>query len=277
MNDTESAIAAHYGHSGLLERILRGLRDAGADIDNLRPEDLQPIEEFHIGGRQATQYLISTLALHRDMRVLDIGSGIGGTARYIAAQFGSRVSGVDLTPEYVDIANVLSKRVSLDHTVDFCAASALAMPFDDACFDAAVTLHVAMNVRDRVSFYAEIARVIKPGGVLGLFDVMKKNDGDLAFPMPWAQSHATSHLTTAGETIDLLTDAGFATSEPEDRTDFALEFFARSSPAPADGPPPLGVHLLMGDSTADKIANVLDAINSGYIAPVQIIAKRNSN
>lgn len=275
MNEIESAVTAHYGRSGLLDRLLLGLRNAGIDTDNLCPADLQSIEEFHIGGRKATEYLVSKLGLQPTDAVLDIGSGIGGTARYIATAFGNHVTGIDLTPAYVVIATELSKRVSLNHKVYFETASALAMPFDDAVFDVAVTLHVAMNIRERVSFYAEIARVIKPGGRLGLFDVMKKNDEDLTFPTPWAQSPETSHLTTAPETAELLTNAGFTVTEVEDRTNHALEFFAQNSSNQFSEPPPLGVHLLMGDTAPVKFANVLSNIKSGRIGPVQIIARRH--
>lgn len=274
MNDIESAVIDHYQKSNLLNLILQGLKDSGADIDNLRPEDLIPVEEFHIGGRKATEYLVSKLNLRPQQQVLDIGCGIGGTARYIAAQTGNQVTGIDLTPEFIAVARALSTRVKLDGKLRFETASALNMPFDDASFDTAVTLHVAMNISDRVSLYGEIARVMKPGSVLGVFDVMKKNTDDLVFPLPWAQSPAASHLETAQETADLLTAAGFVVSEIEDRTAIALEFFARSLAIQADGPPPLGVHLMMGDTGREKFANVLNNIKDGRIAPVQIIATR---
>lgn len=275
VENIENAVIEHYEDARLLERILAGLEDSGIDINNLKPDDLAPIEEFHTGGRKATQYIIEKLGLQPENHVLDIGCGIGGAARYIAAQIGSRVTGIDLTPEYITAAKVLSERVKLDDKLQFEAASALALPFEDASFDAAVTLHVAMNIKDRTSFYSEISRVMKPGSVLGIFDVMKKNDEDLIFPLPWAQSPATSHLITAEETSRFLTDVGFTVTDVEDRTDFALEFFAQGLAAQTSEAPSLGIHLLIGDTAREKFTNILNNIKAGRISPVQIIATRN--
>jgi len=274
MNDIESAVIDHYEGSDLLSRILHGLQAAGTDIEHLQPQDLAPVEEFHIGGRQATEYLVDKLNLCRQDRVLDVGCGIGGATRYIAARIGSRVTGIDLTPEFIAAAKTLSHRVGLEESLHFATGSALAMPFDTAGFDAAVTVHVAMNIRDRAAFYGEIARVLKPGGRLGIFDVMKKNADELVFPLPWASSPATSHLLTARDTEDLLTAAGFAVAEVEDRTAFALEFFARNQARQAAEPSPLGPHLMMGDTAREKLANVVDNINNERIVPVQMIAVR---
>ncbi len=275
MKNMESAVAEHYGRAGLLARILEGLEANGADPNHLRPEDLAPVDEFHIGGRTATEYAVAKMFLRRDGHVLDVGCGIGGAARYIAAQVGCRVSGIDLTPEYIEVARALTERTGLGDKVDFEVASALAMPFEDAAFDAAITLHVAMNIRDRESLYGEIARVTKPGAILCIYDVMRKSDEALAFPVPWAESNQTSHLTTPEETRALLGGAGFEVHDVEDRTDIALEFFRQSLAAAADGPPPLGVHLIMGAGAPEKFRNVLINIQAGRIAPVQMIASRN--
>ena len=275
MKNMESAVAEHYGRAGLLARILEGLEANGADPNHLRPEDLAPVDEFHIGGRTATEYAVAKMSLRGDGHVLDVGCGIGGAARYIAAQVGCRVSGIDLTPEYIEVARALTERTGLGDKVDFEVASALAMPFEDQAFDAAITLHVAMNIRDRESLYGEIARVTKPGAILCIYDVMRKSDEALAFPVPWAESNQTSHLTTPEETRALLGGAGFEVHDVEDRTDIALEFFRQSLAAAADGPPPLGVHLIMGAGAPEKFRNVLINIQAGRIAPVQMIASRN--
>lgn len=274
MREIEQAVARHYGTEGLLARILAGLVAGGKDPDNLQPDDLAPVEEFHIGGRKATAHAVGKLALLEDHHVLDIGCGIGGTARFMAAQVGCRVTGIDLTQEYIDVARALTARVGLAGKVDFHVASALDMPFDDACFDAAITIHVAMNIADRAGLYGEIARVMKPGARLCIYDAMTKSEGDIVYPVPWAWSAETSHLTTPDETRALLNGAGFDVIEVEDRTDFAIEFFHRSRAATAGGPPPLGLHLLMGASAPEKSRNMLENVQSGRIAPVQIIARR---
>ena len=148
------------------------------------------------------------------------------------------------------------------------------MPFEDASFDAAITLHVAMNIPDRAGLYGEIARVMKPGARLCVYDVMKKSEDDITYPVPWAESAETSHLTTPDDMRSLLVESGFAVLEVEDRTDFAIEFFKQMQAAAADGPPPLGLHLLMGASAPEKIKNMRANVESGRIAPVQIIASR---
>ncbi len=275
MSNIESAVAQHYGDADLLARILKGLEAAGIDLNRLRPDDLAPVDEFHIGGRKATEFAVAKMSLRADAHVLDIGCGIGGAARYMAAQIGCRVSGVDLTPEYIDVAKTLTDRTGLADKVTFEAANALAMPFEDKTFDAALTFHVAMNIRDRAALYGEIARVMKPGATFCAYDVMKKNGEDLIFPVPWAQSADTSHLTTPDEMRALLEGAGFTVLDVEDRTDFAREFFKQRLADEADGPPPLGIHLIMGASAPEKIKNTLINLEAGRIGPVQMIASRN--
>ncbi len=275
MQNIENTVIEHYNNGDLLLRILKGLEAVGLDLDNLSPHDLAPVDEFHIGGRKATEHAISKTGLLPDHLILDIGCGIGGAARYIASNIGSHVTGIDLTPEYVEVAKALSERVGLSSRVKFEEASALTMPFDSASFDAAITFHVAMNIADRLGLYTEIARVMKPGATLCIYDVMKKSDADLAFPLPWAATAKTSFLISPAATADLLGAAGFQVTDIEDRTDFAIEFFHQSMEAQKDGPAPLGIHLLMGATAKAKFGNALASIESGSIAPVLMIAKRN--
>ncbi len=275
MEHIENAVALHYANVGLLGRIIGGLEAVGADFDNLKTADLAPVDEFHIGGREATAAAVDRMSLNADHRVLDIGCGIGGASRYIAETIGCRVDGIDLTPEYVLTAKALTEMIGLEDKVSHEIASALAMPFDDDVFDAAITFHVAMNIPQRDVFYREIGRVLKPGGTLCLYDVMKIGDTPVTYPMPWAQSIETSHLTTISETSALLTEAGFIVIEVDDRTAGSIEFFERMSAAKTGGaPPPLGVHLAMGADAAEKIGNARRCIEQGEMAPVMMIARR---
>ena len=276
MNTLENSVARHYGDDELLSRILAGLEAIGADLDQLSPDDLTPVEEFHIGGRNATIHAVEKMALQTGQHVLDIGCGIGGAARYIASSTGCTVTGIDLTEEYIAIAKVLTDMTGLANSARFEVSNALAMPFPDTSFDAAITLHVAMNIESRDALYREIARVLKPGAVLCLFDVMKKGDEALEFPVPWAASEDTSHLATPEETCGYLEAAGFDVQEVWDRTGFALDFFREGMAAAAQAPQPLGIHLVMGDSAAEKLKNVKVNIECDRIAPVQMIAKRKA-
>ncbi|HHJ15185.1 MAG TPA: methyltransferase domain-containing protein [Gammaproteobacteria bacterium] len=277
MSEIETAVARHYGDTDLLSRIFSGLEASGADLNRLQPDDLTAVEEFHIGGRKATAHAVEKMRLSEGQHILDVGCGIGGAARYIADNTACTVAGIDLTPEYIDIAKTLTELTGLDNQISFDVASALSMPFQDKAFDAAITLHVAMNIPERAALYSEIARVLKPGSTLYIFDVMKKNGGDLLFPVPWAETPDTSHLTTPEEMCSLLEAAGFHIQEVGDRTDFALEFFRESMEAAKDGPLPLGIHLVMGESAAEKLRNVKGNIENGCIAPVQMVAVRTED
>ncbi len=277
MSISESDVAQHYADDGLLDRILAGLEASGANMDDLQPHELAPVEEFHIGGRKATVHAVEQMFLNKEHHVLDVGCGIGGAARYMAVQTGCTVTGIDLTPEYISVAERLNEMTGMNGRVHFEVASALDMPYADASFDAAITMHVAMNIKERAALYGEIARVLKPGATFYLFDVMKKSESQLAFPVPWAQSEDTSHLTTPGEMQVLLDEAGFEVQEVSDRTDFALEFFSENMQPAAGASPPLGVSLVMGDSAAEKLANVVRNIEAGCIAPVQMVTRRRNH
>jgi len=274
MNSDENAVVEHYSRGKLLQRILAGLKASGADLTRLQVGDLMPVDEFHIGGRAATEYAVGRMGLGPNDSVLDIGCGIGGAARFIASSIGCRVTGIDLTPEYIEVAKDLSRRVRLHERLSFETASATDMPFASATFDAAITLHVAMNITDRASLYAETARVIRPGGSLCVYDVMKMNEEGLDYPVPWAQTVETSHLTTPQQTRDLLSDAGFEVREVDDRRDFSLKFFEQINADPTAGPPPLGTHLLLGSGARQMFENIQANIQSGRVAPVQMLATR---
>ena len=273
-DDLEHAVARHYATGDITKPILDGLKSAGLDIDGLSVEDLAPVDEFHIGGRAASEYALDKLALTPDHHVLDIGCGIGGTARFMAKAYSCRVSGIDLTPEFIETARSLSERTGLADRVEFEVASALDMPFDDATFDAAITFHVAMNIKDRPGLYAEAARVLKPGAKFCIYDVMRGRTGTLLYPTPWAETAETSHLTSPEEMRDLLAEAGFRVEEVEDRSEAGIAFFRQRLAAAADGPPPVGLHLLMGPTAREKFSNLLQSMQAGAVTPVVMIARR---
>jgi MPBQ/MSBQ methyltransferase len=265
-DDHEHAVARHYQVSALTERVLQAASAAGLDIDRLTPEDLTPIDEFHIGGRAATKLTIALMGLIGSEHVLDVGCGIGGAARYLAASTGCRVTGIDLTPEYIETARQLSRRTGLGDRTQFEVGSALRMTFADASFDAAITIHVAMNIKDRAGLYREVARVLKRGAAFCIYDVMKGSNDGLIFPVPWAEIPANSHLTTPPDMEALLADAGFSVEQVQDRTELGMAFFRER--LSAVGPPsPLGLHLLMGKTSRQKFQNMLQGLERGAIAP----------
>ena len=270
----KNSITSHYTHGRLLERIARGVAAIGKTPGTVTVDDLAPVDEFHIGGRQASEEFIGQLEFSKGDHVLDVGCGIGGTSRFVASRFGCRVTGIDLTPEFVSTGQTLCDWVGLSGQVELHQGDATATPFTDASFDAAFMLHVGMNIADKTGLFLEVYRLIKPGAVFGVYDVMQTSDEELTYPVPWSSTPGTSALATREHYIEALEEAGFNIARIRDRRDFAAEFFAetRRRMEEAGGSPPLGVHIAMGDTAPAKIGNMVENIAAGRVSPVEIIA-----
>jgi ubiquinone/menaquinone biosynthesis C-methylase UbiE len=275
--NSEQDVAHHYASGDLMARIDAALTGAGVDAANPSAADLAPVDEFHIGGGSATEAFANKLNFKGSDRLLDVGCGLGGPARYFASRFGAHVTGIDLTPEFIEVATELSRRTGQSQVTTFEVGSALAMRYGDAHFDGAITVHVAMNIHDREGLYREVARVLKSGATFGIYDVTKGNAEPIDYPVPWAMTEATSHLCTPIETQALLRDAGFEILEVEDRTSQAQAFFQRAIEAAkaAGGPAAVGLHLLTGETTALKFTNMLSAVGDGRLAPSMIVARKS--
>ncbi len=270
----EQEVATHYTGIDRTRVILDALRAAGLDPDDLSVEDLAPVGEFHIRGREATVELGQALGLHAGQHVLDVGSGIGGASRHFAASRGARVTGIDLTPEYCELATRFARSTGLADRLDYRPGSALALPFADGTFDAAYTQHVAMNIADKPGLYAEVARVLKAGAGFGIYDILQGPGGEAYYPTPWANDRSTSFLATPDEMRRLLAAAGFRIESWRDRTAAARTFFETALARSAErGPPPLGLHLLLPDFRP-RAQNTLRGLADDRLAVLEIICTK---
>lgn len=269
------AIQTHYARTDLGEIILAALEKAGKDVNRLTPEDLAPIDQFHIRGRAATLELARAVGLDATKRVLDVGSGVGGTSRCLAREFGCRVTGIDLTDEYCRAAEMLSARTGLAHLVDFRQGDATELPFDDQRFDVVWTEHVAMNIPDKTRLYKEMHRVLKLGGTLAIYDVLAGPYGPVLFPVPWARTPDTSFLVQPNELRNLLAGAGFTVTDWSDTTEAArLWFVSLAEKIKKEGFPPLGFHVLLGADFEAMAQNQGRNLQEGRIVLGQVVARK---
>jgi len=270
----ETNVASYYTRGRLEDTILQALARAGKDTANLTHGDLSALDEFHAGGREATQELAAHMELRPGLHLLDVGSGIGGPARYFAAEQGCKVTGVDLTEEFVTVAKDLTRRTRLEHAAEFQQGSALALPFEAASFDRAYTIHVAMNIADKPGLLREVRRVLKPEGLFAIFDLMRTGEGPIRYPVPWALTEETSFVAHVHDYREMLGAAGFRVTHERRRGAFTLEFMRRAMAKMAEsGPQVLGLHLLMGEPTKVMLGNVQAMIQEGTIEPVELVAR----
>ena len=275
MSDLE--ISSHYSRGDLVERLNAALAADGVDPARPTIDALAPYDQFHGRGMEATIELADRMPIRGGDAILDVGSGIGGPARYIATRFGCQVTGVDLTPEFCAVARHLTRLLGLDDRVRFEVANALAMPFADASFDGAYSMNVSMNIADKAAFHREIARVLKPGGWVVLAEIAR-GQGDIEFPTPWARSAETSFLATPDETRTSLERAGFTILEQRDTREQAIAYGARARAMVDRGekPPHRAVQLIHGGIAKDAMANSSRAQADGRIVPIEILARKRT-
>lgn len=272
MTGPERDVASHYGITGLYDRIIAKLAETGVAESDLTSAHIKPIDEFHIGGVAATKALLDPLGIGAATRVVDVGSGLGGTARFVTEHYGAQVTGIDLTPEFVETARRLSDALGLK--VTFVEGSALDLPFAAESFDLATLIHVGMNLPDKPRLFDEVARVLTDGGTFAIYDVMlvgKEPD----FPVPWAETPATSFLASPEEYLQAAEAAGFTLVNRQDRGEVARAFFAEMAENLAKGTgPAVAVPMLMGENAPQKRENMGNAVERGDILPIEMIFRK---
>ena len=265
-----SPIDAQYSTGLSRHNIERALMAAGKDCNRLQPADLALLEDFHTMGRIATSQLVDLIGITPEDRVLDAGSGIGGTARFVADRFGCRVTAVDLTDEYCETHRWLNKRVGLDDRISVRQADVTELPFADATFQVVISQHVQMNVADNTRLYSEARRVLVSGGRLALWDLtIGKNSQKLDYPLPWADHPARSHLVTSDQLRLHVESCGFAIEHWNDLTDQASALMQALLNQP---PNPLGLHAFVTDFKR-KAENLTRAIADGRLRAIQGVAR----
>ena len=271
-----AAVARHYSIEDIIGRIKSGLTKTGKSVSTVTVDELSLADEFHIGGRKATDHFFPQLGFNKGERILDVGCGIGGGARCAAEKYGVEVVGVDLTEAYIETGQELNNWVGIADKVHLETGDATSLRFEDESFDKAFTMHVCMNIEDKKAVFDEVYRVLKHGGVFGVYDVMKYGDGECEYPLPWAATETTSFLESSESYVESLKRSGFDIEIVSDRHQFAVDFFeaVKAKMAGAGGPPPLGIHVLMGDNAPQKVRNLTANLVNRLVAPFEIIARK---
>ena len=268
-------VALHYCRSSnLADAIAARLKDAGKDIKALKPSDLAAVDEFHIRGRKATLELAEKINPRSRDRLLDIGCGLGGPARTVAEAYGCHVTGVDLTQEFCEVAEILSDWVGLGDLVDFQQGDATNLPFSDNSFDAAMTIHAAMNIAAKDRMYEQARRVVKPAGTFVVYDVLQGEGGDVLFPVPWAREPSISHLATPDEMQRLLKAASFDIREVRDSTEESQAWFEEMAARMArSGPLPVTFNVFLGDDYPEMVRNQVRNLTERRIRTVCYVCR----
>jgi len=266
---TDTTIDTQYATGRSRHDIERALVTAGLELANLQPADLAPLEDFHTMGRIATSQLAELLGITSHDHVLDAGSGIGGTSRFLANRCGCRVTAVDFTEEYCETARWLDRLVGLDDRISVRQADVTELPFADATFDVVFSQHVQMNVADKTRLYAEARRVLVGDGRLALWDITSGDRGKLGYPLPWADQPDQSHLATPEQLRTAIETAGFAIEHWNDLTDEAVALMQAVLTLPAN---PLGLHAFVADFE-EKVTNLTSALADGRLRAIQGVGR----
>jgi sarcosine/dimethylglycine N-methyltransferase len=268
-----TGLKTHYSARDIESRILAALRAAGLDPEQrLSPSELGALDHFHTGGLRASRELLELAQIRTEDRVLDIGAGLAGPARLLAATLGCRVDCLDMSPDFCAGAMLLNRLTGLDDRVVVHAGSALDMPFPDDAFDVVWMQNVGMNIADKRTLYAEIGRVLKPGGRFAFQEMVAGKLPTSHFPLPWATDPADSFLVTAEEMCSLLSESGFVAETFEDTSEAHLSASAANATPAASGQLSLAVFV---DDLGQKARNARLSLEEGQVRLVRGVFRTN--
>jgi ubiquinone/menaquinone biosynthesis C-methylase UbiE len=266
MESLNQNIENHYLKDGLYEDIINRLQEQNIALDNVKRSDIAGADEFHVRGATVSKELADSIDHLNGLNILDVGCGLGGPCRMLADDYNCQVTGIDLSHEYIRTANKLSELVNLTNKTTFVQGDATKLPFEDTTFDVVWTQHVQMNIPDKKKFYSEINRVLKVGGYFLFYDILKKGNEDVNYPMPWASNTDHSFLFKAEEMDRFLEELGFTKKQSSNQTQAGIDFFeALVTKLKKFGPPKMGLNVLMGETTKPKLMNLLTHLKSGEL------------
>lgn len=259
-----SPIEKHYARPELYKQILQALKDQGKTT--ISRQDLAAVDEFHVRGAAVSIELAREADFKKDIRILDLGCGIGGPSRMLASEFGCKITGIDITEEFIHTAILLTKLVGLDHLVQYIHADALNMPFENESFDVVWTQHVQMNIRNKEKLYSEINRVLDSGGLIIYYDILTRSHEDVIYPVPWANDNSISFLITPTTLHELLVNEGLTKIRIKDHTNEGIQFLKEMlNRINSQGQPKSGMHLIVGELWKDKFQNLLTNLENGIL------------
>ena len=272
MGDYRDSITNHYVQGNLRARIQRACVKLEIDAEKMTLADMSNFDQIHIRGLEATREIGELAGLKPGQRVLDLGSGLGGPARTLAAEFGCEVVGLDIVKEFCRAADMLTEWAGMTDRVSFRVGDMRSLPFEDGDFDLVVTQHAIMNVKNKLDLFEEIRRVLKPAGGFFLYEICGENDRGLFYPVPWAGGSKMSFLPTVENLPALLTEAGFTQRSWTDVSAKAVDWFDGLAQGPQEtAEPPRGpsIAVVLGPDAAEKSRNVQRNLREGRIQVIQ--------
>lgn len=269
---------SHYGSTALLARLQTAITQMDLPNGPLPPEALAPVDQFHAGGLIATAELADLIEIKKGEKLLDIGSGLGGPARFLASTYGCTVKGIDLSPTFVEAATYLSQLSEFGGEVSYECGDALCLPYESETFDIVWTQHTSMNIANKAALFTEAHRVLKDQGKFAIFDVVEGTETPIHFPVPWARIPEDSYLIPPNSLRAYLEAAGFRVLSWRDYTPNGIKWFEERQIAEKSAEVPiLGLHLVMGTEFSEMARNFVRNLREGRAKLIQVVLDKPSS